>query len=211
MKRATATALIAIVWAALLSSTPALANSAAVDYFRNRADRSAVPSVMNSEDRAYYRQVFQAIERKDWARVRELFEQRKDGLLHQLARAEYFLAPDSPRIDLPELQAWLAQGTELPRAEQIVRLAVKRGAQTVPSLPAAQQFQRLPTLSRRTRPASVNDGTMPAGIASNILEKIRNDDPKGARQLLDGIDAGLSDAARAEWRGRIAWSFYIEN
>ena len=32
-----------------------------------------------------------------------------------------------------------------------------------------------------------------------------------ARVLLDGIDATLSDEARAEWRQRVAWSFYIEN
>jgi hypothetical protein len=52
---------------------------------------------------------------------------------------------------------------------------------------------------------------MPAGIASGIIDKIKNDDPLGARMLLDGIDATLSDAARAEWRQRVAWSFYIEN
>ena len=29
--------------------------------------------------------------------------------------------------------------------------------------------------------------------------------------LLDGVDASLSSAARAEWRQRVAWSYYIEN
>ncbi|MCC6888614.1 MAG: hypothetical protein IT536_08780, partial [Hyphomicrobiales bacterium] len=163
--------------AAVLGPAPAHANSAAVDYFRNRADRSAVPSVMSHDEREYYRQVFQAIDRKDWTKVRDLFAQRGDGPLHQQARAEYYLASGSPRIDLPELQAWLAQGTELPRAEQIGRLALKRGAETSPAMPAEQQFQRLPTLSRRVRPGAIDDGTMPAGIASGILEKIKNDDP----------------------------------
>jgi soluble lytic murein transglycosylase-like protein len=61
------------------------------------------------------------------------------------------------------------------------------------------------------RPASVNDGTMPDGVRQAILDRITNDDPDGARALLDGVDAVLSSAARAEWRERIAWSYYIEN
>jgi len=52
---------------------------------------------------------------------------------------------------------------------------------------------------------------MPESIASAILLAIKNDDPTGARALLDGIDASLSAEARAEWRQRVAWSFYIEN
>ena len=51
----------------------------------------------------------------------------------------------------------------------------------------------------------------PMRSASAILDRITNDDPDGARQLLDGIDARLSAAARAEWRQRVAWSYYIEN
>jgi soluble lytic murein transglycosylase len=202
---------LAAACAALLVSAPAFANSAAVDYFRNRADRTAVPSLLTSSDREYYGTLFQAIDRQDWARVRELFEQRTDGPLHQQAKAEYYLAPTSPKIELPDLQAWLAQGTELPKSGQIGRLALKRGAEFLPSMPSEQAFQRLPTTPRRVRPSSVDDGTMPANISSGILDRIKHDDPYGAKQLLDGIDAGLSPYSRAEWRQRVAWSFYIEN
>jgi len=52
---------------------------------------------------------------------------------------------------------------------------------------------------------------MPALVGAAIQERIKNDDPLGARTLLDGIEAGLSDAARGEWRQKVAWSFYIEN
>jgi soluble lytic murein transglycosylase-like protein len=52
---------------------------------------------------------------------------------------------------------------------------------------------------------------MPATVKSAILERIKNDDPEGARILLDGVDASLSSATRAEWRQRVAWSYYIEN
>ncbi|MCJ2186032.1 lytic transglycosylase domain-containing protein [Novosphingobium beihaiensis] len=197
--------------AATAMAAPAYANSAAVDYFRSRADNTAVPSLLSQDDRAYYKQIFDAIDSKDWHAVQKMLADRPDGPLHQQARAEYYLAAGSPKIDLPDLQAWLAQGTELPGADQISRLALKRGASTVPSLPAEQSFARLPSMPRRVLPRSIDDGTMPGSISAGILDRIKNDDPVGARVLLDGIDAGLSNAARAEWRQRVAWSFYIEN
>jgi hypothetical protein len=73
---------------AVMAGSAAHANSAAVDYFRNRADRTAVPSLLSQDDRAYYRDLFSAIDRKDWTRVQEMFGQRPDGPLHQAARAE---------------------------------------------------------------------------------------------------------------------------
>jgi len=195
----------------MLCATPAYANSAAVDYFRNRADRTAVPSLLSQDDRAFYKQVFDAIDAKDWNTVQSLLAQKPDGPLQQQALAEYYLAAGSPKIELPQLQAWLARGTELPGADQISRLALKRGADTVPSLPTEQNFVRLPSLTRRARPGSISDGTMPSNTASAITDHIKNDDPVGARVLLDGIDAVLSPSARAEWRQKVAWSYYIEN
>ncbi|MCB2049408.1 MAG: lytic transglycosylase domain-containing protein [Novosphingobium sp.] len=195
----------------LLGATPALANSAAVDYFRGRADRSEVPSVLTQAERDYYKEIHTAVDRKDWPRVQQLLAQRSDGPLQQQAKAEYYLAAGSPKIELPELEAWLAAGTDHPDAEKIASLATKRGATTIPALPTEQPLQRLSTVPKRIRPSSINDGTMPAGISSGILDRIKNDDPAGAQQLLDSADAGLSQEARAEWRQRVAWSYYIEN
>jgi soluble lytic murein transglycosylase-like protein len=194
-----------------LGTAPAHANSAAVDYFRTRADRTSVPSLLSQDERQYYRDLFGAIERKDWTRVQALFAQKTDGPLHQQALAEYYLASGSPRIEVDQLNAWLAKDTSLPEAEQIARLAATRGAQVRPSLPSAQPLISLPGMTKRIRPRATDDGTMPGMIAAGILDKIKNDDPLSARTLLDGIDSTLSDSARAEWRQRVAWSFYIEN
>jgi soluble lytic murein transglycosylase-like protein len=202
---------LATASAVTLGSAPVHANSAAVDYFRTRADRTAVPSLLSQDERQYYRDLFGAIERKDWSRVQTLFAQKSDGPLHQEALAEYYLAAGSPRVDLASLNAWLAKGAELPQSEQIARLAMTRGAQTMPSMPGTQPLMGLPGTAKRIRPRGTDDGTMPGMIAAGILDKVKNDDPLGARTLLDGIDATLSDSARAEWRQRVAWSFYIEN
>ncbi len=204
-----ATALPAL--AALALPAPAQANSAATAYFRARADRTAVPKLLSEEDRSRYRDLFAAIRRQDWARAAALLAQHPDGALHRMAQAEYFLAAGSPRIDLPQLNAWLAAGTELPQAEAVVALATKRGATALPGLPQPQALVALAPAPRRARPHDVLDGTMPARVAAGILAAIKADDPAGARGLLDGIDATLSPQARAEWRQRVAWAYYIEN
>ncbi|MFA7586107.1 MAG: transglycosylase SLT domain-containing protein [Novosphingobium sp.] len=196
---------------ALLVGGTAQANSAAVDYFRSKADRTPVPSLLSQDERQYYRELFTAIETKDWTRVQAMFAQKQDGPLHQEARAEYYLAAGSPRIELPDLNNWLDRGSAHAHADQIGNLAIKRGATSLPSLPRAQPLVNLPALPKRIRPRPVNDGTMPSAISSAILERIKNDDPMGARMLLDGIGAQLSPDAATEWRQKVAWSFYIEN
>ncbi len=201
----------AVALAPVAAPAPAHANSAAIDYFRSRADRTAVPALLSQDERAYYKDLFGAIEHQDWTKVQTLFQQKPDGPLHQVARAEFYLDAKSPRIELDALAQWLAQGTALPQAEQVAALALRRGATALPVLPAAQPLVALPTSPKRLRPRDTADGTMPASVAAAMQERIKADDPAGAKLLLDGIDAGLSLSARAEWRAKVAWSFYIEN
>lgn len=194
-----------------VAAAPALANSSAAEYFRARAVSSKVPDLLTRPDREYYRDLFGAIDRQDWSRVNAMLAERADGPLHSVARAEYYLHANSPRVELPQIQAWLADGTALPQAERMAALGSKRGLMSAPYLPQAQGFVSQPYASKRLRPRAINDGTMPASVSNAILERIKNDDPDGARLLLDGIDAELSSEARAEWRQRVAWSYYIEN
>ncbi len=211
LTRATLLGLAALA-GSMAGTVPAHANSAAVDYFRSRADRTAVPSLLSQDDRQYYRDLFGAIEREDWASVQSMFVKRADGPLHAVARAQFYLAASSPRIELDSLNQLLAQAPELPWAEQIGRLAIKRGATALPvPLPSTQQLFAMPSVSKRIRPRSIADGTMPDSVASAIQLRIKNDDPMGAKVLLDGIDASLSSDARAEWRQKVGWAFYIEN
>lgn len=200
-----------VAGASPLLATAAHANSAAVEYFRGRADRTAVPSLLSQDERTYYKDLFAAIKAKDWARVQLLFAQKPDGPLHAVAKAQYYLDTSSPRVELDTLNQWLATGRELPQAEQIAQLAIKRGAASYPSLPQPQSLASLPSTPKRIRPRDTADGTMPAAISAQILARIKADDPAGAKLLLDGIDATLSAEARAEWRQKVAWSFYIEN
>ena len=196
--------------AAAMATAPALAQPTH-DYYAGHAARTAAPRQLDQRTHDYYVAVFAAIDRKDWAGAAALLAQRGEGPLHALARAELFLAAGSPRVELPQIEAWLQAGRNLPQAAQLARLGLTRGATTLPDLPVARQFHSTGSAPKRTRPRSVDDGTMPASVSSAIQERITNDDPDGARLLLDGIDASLSPEARAEWRQKVAWSYYIEN
>jgi|TARA_R100000049_G_scaffold4414_1_gene10030 soluble lytic murein transglycosylase-like protein len=181
-----------------------------VDYF-TRSHAAALPQLLSADERGYYASLFAAIEARNWDRVEVMLAGRSEGPLHGAALAAYYLHPESPRVELPRIEAWLARYAQLPQAEAMVRLGQTRGLENPPRLPGARDLVRQPGSSKRIRPGTINDGTMPASVRAAILEHITNDDPDGARLLLDGVDATLSPQARAEWRYRVAWSYYIEN
>ncbi len=193
-----------------LIAAPAMAQQSSVDYF-TRSHADALPRLLSSEDRAYYGSLYEAIDAENWDRVEVMLGQRSDGPLHGAALAHYYLHANSPRIPLERIEAWLDRYRDLPYAESLVRLGLTRGLEREYDLRRERQLVRQPGITRRTLPRTVNDGSMPQSVSEAILGHIRNDDPDGARLLLDGVDATLSSAARAEWRQRVAWSYYIEN
>lgn len=188
----------------------ALANASA-EYFRARADSPNVPQILTMPDREYYRELFRAIDRQDWSSVERMLASRSDGPLHEVARAEYYLHANSPQVEGEQIQNWMSAGYRLPQAQQLERLGQRRGIESSVYLPPEQSFVSQGYTSKRILPRGVNDGTMSGSVGDAILDRIKNDDPGGARLLLDGIDASLSSGARAEWRQRVAWSYYIEN
>ncbi len=192
-----------------LGAAPAAAQNS-VDYF-TRSHAAALPQLLSQDDRAYYGSLFEAIDSQNWDRVEIMLASREDGPLHGAALATYYLHPQSPRIELPRIESWLSRYSALPQAEAIVRLGQTRGLQNAPYLRPARSLVRQPGSTKRIRPSAISDGTMPESVKSAILERITNDDPDGARLLLDGVDATLSREARAEWRYRVAFSYYIEN
>ena len=201
---------LAAILVAALPAAPALAQQSSVEYF-TRSHAAALPQLLSSDDRAFYGSLFEAIDSRNWDRVEVMLAGRADGPLHGAALASYYLHPESPRIELGRIESWLDRYARLPEAEAIVRLGLTRGLENPPSLPRARDLVRQPGSTKRIRPSAINDGTMPESVKAAILERITNDDPDGARLLLDGVDATLSSQVRAEWRYRVAWSYYIEN
>jgi len=198
---------IALSLAVTFAGTPAHARDMAV----TGTSSARIPGQLSDADRAFYTNVFALIDAENWTAVEQMLDPRPNDELKQLALAEYYLHPRSPKIELDRLNNWLAMGRDLPQAGQIGRLAIKRGLENTPDLPGTQRLVSLRSPAKRILPRNTGDATMPGDVANAILERIKSDDPAGARILLDGVDATLSSAARAEWRQRVAWSYYIEN
>ena len=205
--------LSAMVIVAAAVPAPAIAQSGDLVARWNGAvpSDSALAPVLAPEERAHYRQLFAAIDAEQWDVVENLLIQRPDGVLTQAARAEYYTHANSPKITAEQISGWFAAGTDLPQAEQLARMGAKRGVAYIPPLPTQHSFARQPYAPKRILPRSVTDGTMPGITADLILSAIKADNPAEAQRVLAEIDPMLSSDARAEWRERVAWSYYIEN
>ncbi len=196
----------------LLGSPVAAQSDGMVAHYGEREARSEnIPAILSQREREHYREVFRAIDREDWNSVTALLDRREGSVLHQVALAEYYTHANSPKINAEQIAQWFEMGVHLPQAEQLGRLGAKRGLAYIPPLPQAQGLASQPSAPKRIRPRSVEDGTLPSATRAAILDRISNDDPYGAHALLAEVDPQLSSEARAEWRQRVAWSYYIEN
>lgn len=194
---------------AALSSATALANPTGI-----RAEQASgfdAPAQLSESDRARYRSVFSAIRAGQWAEAKALIGSTPGDLLRPVALSEFYLAKNSPKAELFDLLNLLNQAPSLPQAERISRLAQKRGAQMLPSLPEVQKLAWFPGAPRRQPTASIKQDLTAQALGEKILPLIRNDDPAGAEALLLAAEPTLSPEALTEWRQRVAWSYYIEN
>lgn len=197
--------------AVLMAGQPAFAETSSYSYFSNRVSKTEVPEQLSSSERQYYAEVFGAIRGQNWSKAGELLDSRDKGLLHDIARAELYLAANSPRVEMGPLLSLLNNAPELPHAERLSSLALKRGATILPDRPATVQMSSFAGVTRRGKPRAVSDGTVPPALAAQIQERIVADDPAGAASILSEQIATLSAHARTELQQRVAWSYYIEN
>ncbi len=157
------------------------------------------------------RAAFAAISGERWDEAARLVEAMPKGQLKYIATAELYLAANSPRVELGPLLTLLQDAPEIPQAAQLARLAEKRGAQMLPTLPQRKHLSYVPGPEHRRKPDSVSYDSQANAIRSQIIDFIKNDDPSGAQALLDNRIDALSADGRTEMEQRIAWSYYIEN
>jgi soluble lytic murein transglycosylase len=197
--------------ALVMANQPVWAETSSYSYFSDRVAKTQVPEQLSSSDRQFYAEVFGAIRGQNWSRAAELLDSRDKGLLHDIARAELFLAANSPRVEMGPLLSLLNAAPELPHAERLAGLATKRGATILPDRPITVKMASFAGVTRRGKPRSVSDGTVPSALAARIQERIVADDPAGAAAALSEYPDPLSPHARTELQQRVAWSYYIEN
>ena len=183
-----------------LPAMPALADD---------AGRAAVPTALAAEQRTLYREIFAAIRAEDWAGAAARLDAVPDGPLHAVARAELYLAKNSPKVELAPLLTLLALAPELPGAEQIARLAATRGATALPPLPRPQPLVWQGGQPRRERPAGTRGDSIAAELEALVQPLIVADRPAEAEALLSERGSLLTPEARTEFQQRIGWSYYL--
>ncbi len=170
---------------------------------------TAVP--LTEVQRSAYRSAYAAIRAGEWTNAVTILETLPAGPLHAHLWAELFLAPGSPEVALPSVEALLRAAPWLPQAAQLQRLAVRRGAVDPPAVMVPAKLTWLGQAPRRGRAKSIAGDPAAAELAALMEPLIDGNRPAEAEALLGQREFLLTPAALTEWRQRVAWLYYISN
>jgi soluble lytic murein transglycosylase len=181
------------------------ANSSAA--FRPVASAQPAPTIQDSRDKAAFTAIYDAIRAEKWDEASRMIDAAPQGPMTAMARAELYVAPNSPKVETAQLQALLESAPYLPQAEQLATMARKRGLTSLPDRPGIRRFSWLGGAPKRDMPTSKASDT----IRAELQIFIKNDQSFAAEQFLESKAFELSPEALTELRYRVAWSYYIEN
>jgi len=155
-----------------------------------------------------WREVFAAIRAGNWAGAQAGIAALPPSILTPVAKAQLYTAKGSPVVDLPRLQALLAEAPDLPEAEQIARMAQTRGA-TAP-LPYMQKraVVSLGSAPRRYRARPVSGEPLADALRAQLDTLVKGDDAANAEAAFLTQAPYLTADARAEAAQRVAWIYY---
>ena len=178
------------------SASSAAAPTSAADRHASRAAGPASSTVAVPKD---WRGVFDAIDAGNWASAQAGIAALPPGLLTPVAKAELYTAKGSPAVDLASLQALIAEAPELPQADQLAPMAVRRGATTAPLIDPGEG-DRQPRLGAGplSRPSRLQGEPAADQLRALLDPLIKADDAAGAEAQLLIYAPQLSVEARAE-------------
>jgi len=189
--------LLAAAIAPPASATPSAAPTAQRGY----------PDQLGPNARALYRDIFATIKSGQWEAASAKLSTMPEGPLHNVARAELYLAKGSPKVDGETLAALAEKARELPQSAALVRIAKTRGVEVFPALPMTQNLGWLGSAPRRGKVAgSEARGT---AMAAAVMPLLKNDQPNEAEAVVERAAGGLDSETLTEWQHRVAWSYYL--
>ncbi|MEK7342503.1 MAG: lytic transglycosylase domain-containing protein [Pseudomonadota bacterium] len=198
--------------AAGLAAAPALADTSSTDLPPTAINADASPLLLSDGDKARYRAIFTALAAQQWNDAKAMIAALDpQDAVRPVALSELYLAKGSPRVELFDLLDLVNKAPWLPKADQLSRLAQKRGATILPTLPQIQKLVWLGSAPRRQYVAATKTDLAAQALAGQIQTFVKNDDPVGAEALLVTGETGLTPEGLTEVRQRVAWAYYIEN
>ncbi|HCW61763.1 MAG TPA: lytic murein transglycosylase, partial [Sphingobium sp.] len=179
--------------AAGIAAAPARAETADVLPDMKTIGAAASPFDLRDGDKARYSAIFGALKGERWAEAKAMIlALDPQDAVRPVALSELYLARNSPRVELFDLLDLINKAAWLPRADQLSRLAQKRGATILPALPQIQKMVWLGSAPRRQYVAAVKTDMLAQALTGKIQGFINADDPMGAEGLLSTGEAGLS-------------------
>lgn len=166
---------------------------------------TAAPTVVVPSD---WRGVFAAIRAGNWASAAAGIAALPPGILTSVAKAELYTAKGSPMVDLPRLQALLAEAPELPDADQLARMAMTRGATAPPLIVPTQRVVTFSSATGRYRARPVSGEPLADALRVQLEPYIEANDAPNAEAAFLAQANYLSADARAEAAQRVAWLYY---
>ncbi|KFG88699.1 Lytic murein transglycosylase [Sphingobium herbicidovorans NBRC 16415] len=202
---------LAVAAISAAAATPAQADSVA-SVPATFATGAQSPLQVNDGDKARYNAIFAALSDQKWSEAKAMILSL-DGQdpVRPVALSELYLAKDSPRVELFDLLDLINKSSWLPSADQLSRLAQKRGATILPALPQVQKMVWLGSAPRREYVPTTRTDPLAQALVGQISGFIKNDDPAGAESLLATGEIGLTPEGLTEVRQRVAWAYYIES
>jgi soluble lytic murein transglycosylase-like protein len=172
----------------------------------------ASPLQVGDADKARYGAIYAALSAQNWTGAKALIAGLSDqDPIRAIALSDLYLAKGSPKVELFDLLDLINKASWLPKADQLSRLAEKRGATMLPALPQVQKMVWLGAAPRRQYVKTTKADTLAQALAGQIQAFVKADNPSGAEGLLAAGETGLTPEGLTEVRQRVAWAYYIEN
>ncbi|MFL6731503.1 MAG: hypothetical protein ACJ8EP_04095, partial [Sphingomicrobium sp.] len=156
-----------------------------------------------------WRGVFDAIDAGNWASAQAGIAALPRSILTPVAKAELYTAKGSPVVDLPSLQALIAEAPELPQAEQLAAMAIRRGATSVPLTVPEKPTYNLGSAPIRYKAKPVQGEPYADQLRAALDSLVKVNDAAGAESQLLLLAPQLSVEARAEASQRVAFAYYV--
>jgi soluble lytic murein transglycosylase len=167
-------------------------------------------ATLDDDSAARYRTIFDQLDGKKWidAKTAILALEESDSMRPYLL-ARLYLAKDSPRVELFDLLDLVNKAPYLPQADQLSKLAAKRGAQGLPDASATRKLVWTGGSPQRRTLSAVKNDSVADAIRGQVTARIVANDPAGAEAQLAGAEFALTPAGYTELQHRIGWSYYI--
>lgn len=193
--------------ALLMSCAAGAVHATEAEEFRGASVSDSAPSVLGSSDKQKFSAIYQAIKAKQWTEAASLIDKAPNGPMAQMARAELYLAPGSPRVEGDVIKSLLESAPYLPQFDGLQALAKKRGMADTPERPTVRKLAYMGGAPKRDMP----QGLKGTALREKLQAFIKADDPASAEALLASKSGELGSDELNELNYRIAWSYYIEN